>query len=74
MSTRISARKHRKRGIVDENSAPNNPANSKVYVKFGPGSTQEMPIDWAEKILTNWRNTHPAQFGKALAEVVTGTK
>jgi hypothetical protein len=55
---------------VDENSAP----NGKVYVKFGRGPTDEMPIEWAEKIFINWRERQPAQFGKALAEVVTGAK
>jgi hypothetical protein len=55
---------------VDENGTP----ASKVYVKFGPRETQEMPLDWAEKILTNWREKNPAQFGKMLAEVVTGAK
>jgi hypothetical protein len=59
---------------VDDYSAPNSAPNGKVYVKFGPGPTDEMPIDWAVKVLTNWRVAHPAQFGKALAEVVTGQR
>lgn len=48
--------------------------NGRVYVKFGPRETQEMPLDWAEKMLTEWRERHPAQFGKMLAEVVTEAK
>jgi hypothetical protein len=55
---------------VDESQAP----NGKVYVKFGPGVTQEMPLDWAVKMLSNWRERQPAQFGKMLAEVVTGQR
>lgn len=46
--------------------------DAKVYVKFGALPTQEMPIEWAEKMLTGWREKNPNQFGKALAEVVTG--
>lgn len=59
---------------MDDYSAQNGVANGKVYVKFGPGPTDEMPIEWAVKVLTNWRDKSPAQFGKALAEVVTGAK
>ena len=45
-----------------------------VYVRFGPRPTQEMPIDWAVKMLTEWREKHPAQFGKALAEAATADR
>lgn len=40
---------------------------SKIYVRFGPMPTQEMPIEWAETMLAEWRDAHPAQFGKALS-------
>ena len=43
----------------------------KVYVRFGSLPTQEMPREWAEKMLTLWRERQPAHFGKLLAEVVT---
>jgi hypothetical protein len=43
----------------------------KTYVRFGPLPTQEMPREWAEKMLTLWRQRSPAQFGKLLSEVVT---
>jgi hypothetical protein len=46
----------------------------RVYVKFGPHQTDEMPREWAEKMLANWKERQPTQFGKYLAEVVTGTK
>lgn len=59
---------------MDDNGVVNGTPNGKVYVKFGPHPTDEMPIEWAVKVLTNWRQAHPAQFGKALAEVVTGAK
>jgi hypothetical protein len=49
----------------------NGDGNGKIYVKFGPGPTQEMPIEWAEKMLTDWRQRDAARFGKALAAVVT---
>lgn len=48
--------------------------NGKVYVKFGPNSTQEMPREWAEKMLALWCERHPAQFGKLLSEVATGLR
>lgn len=49
-----------------------NAGDGKVYVRFGALPTQEMPREWAERMLTLWRERHPAQFGKMLAEVVTG--
>lgn len=45
-----------------------------VYVRFGALPTQEMPREWAEKMLTLWRERSPSQFGKMLAEVVTGSR
>lgn len=48
--------------------------NGRVYVKFGPRPNQEMPIEWAEEMLSNWREKQPAQFGKALADVVTADR
>jgi hypothetical protein len=49
----------------------NGDGNGKIYVKFGPGPAQEMPIEWAEKMLTDWRQRNAKQFGTALAAVVT---
>lgn len=49
----------------------NGDGNGKIYVKFGPRPTQEMPIEWAEKLLSDWRATDPKRFGAALAAVVT---
>jgi hypothetical protein len=43
------------------------------YVRFGPGPSQQMPKEWAEKMLTLWRERDPQRFGRLLAEVVTGT-
>jgi len=54
--------------------APENNGNGKVYVRFGKLPTQEMPREWAEEILTRWRERQPAQFGKYLAEVVTESR
>lgn len=56
---------------MDETAPQGGPRNAKVYVKFGAHPTDEMPIEWAEKILTAWREKSPSQFGKALAAVVT---
>lgn len=48
------------------------PENGKVYVRFGPRPTEEMPREWAEKMLALWKEKQPSQFGKYLAEVITG--
>lgn len=48
--------------------------NGKVYVKFGPRDTQEMPLEWAEKMLTALKEKHAAQFGKLLAEAATADR
>jgi hypothetical protein len=37
-------------------------------VRFGPGRTQTMPLEWAETMLTAWREKSPRQFGDALAQ------
>ena len=46
----------------------NGQANGRVYVKFGPGKTQEIPAEWAALMLSAWRDRNPGQFGRALAE------
>jgi hypothetical protein len=57
---------------MDDSQPQNGQANGKVYVKFGPGPTQEMPREWAEKMLALWKEKKPQEFGKYLAEVITG--
>lgn len=57
---------------MDTEFTGNGAGNGKVYVKFGPHETDEMPREWAEKMLTLWKERQPSQFGKLLAEVVTG--
>jgi hypothetical protein len=44
------------------------PPASQVRVRFGPGRTQTMPLEWAEAMLTAWREKTPRQFGDALAQ------
>jgi hypothetical protein len=56
---------------MSETSTENGHANGRVYVKFGPGATQEMPIEWAEIMLTEWREKNAKQFGAALASAAT---
>lgn len=48
--------------------------NGKKYVKFGPGPTQEMPQEWAEKMLSLWKERNPQQFGRLLSEVIVGDR
>jgi hypothetical protein len=55
---------------MDENGT----GNGKIYVKFGPRDTQEMPIEWAERMLTELAAKHQAQFGRLLTEAATGGK
>lgn len=55
---------------MDTDNGQNGSGNGKVYVRFGKHPTDEMPREWAEEMLTQWRDAHPAQFGKALAAVV----
>jgi hypothetical protein len=50
----------------------NGGGNGTAYVSFGPGETQEMPVEWAQEMLTKWREKKPVEFGRMLAEVVTG--
>jgi hypothetical protein len=57
---------------MDESSQENGHQNGKVYVKFGPRPTEEISIEWASGMLTLWKEKKPVEFGRYLAEVVTG--
>lgn len=50
------------------------PEPDRLYVRFGPRPTQIMPLDWAEAMLSTWRDRDPARFGKALAEAAVNGK
>jgi hypothetical protein len=50
----------------------NGHTESTVFVRFGPKETQELHLETAEELLTLWRQRKPKDFGKLLAEVVTG--
>jgi hypothetical protein len=46
-----------------------------IRVKFGPGETDEIPLDWAEDMLANWRNAEVSnaktpKFTDALGDCV----
>lgn len=56
---------------MDGNGHENGAGNGQVYVKFGPGKTQEMPIEWAAIMLAAWREKNAKQFGTALAEAAS---
>jgi hypothetical protein len=51
-----------------DDGAQNGHSNGKIYVAFGAGETDEMPLEWAARMLTAWRDKNPSAFGKALAE------
>ena len=50
----------------------NGHVDSTVYVRFGPKETQEIHLETAQEMLTLWRERQPVQFGRMLAEVMTG--
>ena len=43
-----------------------------VYVKFGPKNHQEISLELASLMLTDWRECEPSAFGKYLARAMTG--
>jgi len=49
----------------------NNAAGFGRALAKGKISMQDIPDPWLEAVLTNWRETAPSEFGKALAKVVT---
>jgi hypothetical protein len=59
---------------MDETMQSNGAQNGKVYVKFGPRSTQEIRIEWAERMLAGLHEKHPNVFGKLLTEAATDAK
>lgn len=50
----------------------NSPAvtESEIRVRFGPNPTQTMPIEWAEDLLSKFRDQYPSPFVKLMGEVV----
>lgn len=51
-------------------STPETTVNGKIYVKFGPHPTQEIPVEWAQMMLTELKNSSPALFGRLLTKAV----
>lgn len=45
-----------------------------IRVRFGQGATQDMPIEWAQLMLSSLKDKHEAQFGKLLAEAALAAK
>jgi hypothetical protein len=44
--------------------------DGRFYVRFGSRPTEEIPREWAEKMLTSLKEHQPAQFGKLLSEAI----
>lgn len=42
-------------------------ATAEIRVSFGPHEAQSIPLAWAEKLLTIWREQSPSKFGAMLA-------
>ena len=49
-----------------ENSA----SNGRIYVKFGHRDNEEIPLEWAEKMLMQLKQERPADFGKLLTAAI----
>lgn len=49
---------------------PDHPADVRPYVPFGHGPTDEVPLEWAGRILTLLKEHHPQIFGQLLAEAI----
>jgi hypothetical protein len=45
-----------------------------VRVRFGTGTTQDLPLPWAEWMLAALKDRQPVQFGKLLAEAALAAK
>jgi hypothetical protein len=50
-----------------------------VRVKFGPGTTDDIPLDWAEFMLVTWRDAEmkgskPPSFTAVLGQAVLRTR
>lgn len=45
-----------------------------IRVRFGEGLSQTMPLDWAEKMLSEWKEKQPKQFGQYLSDAALSAK
>lgn len=45
-----------------------------IRVRFGEGLSQTMPLDWAEKMLSEWKEKQPRQFGQYLSAAALSAK
>jgi hypothetical protein len=47
--------------------------DEQVRVKFGPLDNQDIPLEWAERMLADLFSTHPVRFGDLLKKIVIGS-
>ena len=57
---------------MDTDSNGNGHQNGQPRVKFGTGETQNMPLEWAEDMLTELAAKHQAIFSKLLSLAALG--
>ena len=57
---------------MDTDSNGNGHRDGTIYVKFGPRPNQEMPLDWAEDLLTILATEHQKVFSQLLPRVALG--
>lgn len=51
---------------MEHESNGNGAATGQVYVKFGPKETQEIPLEWAELMLSELFRSNAPTFGRLL--------
>lgn len=57
---------------MSDNGESNDHSDGTIYVKFGPRPNQEMPIEWAEDLLTLLASEHQRVFSQLLPRVALG--
>jgi len=55
---------------MDQETGQNEMKNGNVYVRFGTHESDEMPLGWAEKMLTELKQTNGTMFGRLLTQAI----
>jgi len=55
---------------MDQENTQNGTRNSAIYVRFGTHPSDEMPLGWAEKMLTELKQTNGTLFGRLLTQAI----
>jgi len=55
---------------MEQETGQNGTKNGAVYVRFGTHESDEMPLGWAENMLTELKKTNGALFGRLLTQAI----